>query len=204
MGIFIDILTSQLISIGFAGLLVVYLAIEGYLAYKHKEPLIEKAYAASIPLLIVGLYIFITGLYSQFIWPLPGSYNILFYDIYTLLGVIVLALAFALKYKSELHYIGFIALLFGFFVIYYGYIGYSLGMTSAPLGMLAMYSLFGIGSIASYPLTLAYDKIMEKKKFSNTLDKFFLAVFVLAIIIASLIAFFIVFSAIPIHLMKAP
>ncbi|MGC8648906.1 MAG: DUF981 family protein [Candidatus Micrarchaeia archaeon] len=204
MGIFVDILTSQLISIGFAGLLIIYLTIEGYFAYKHKEPLIEKVHAASIPLLIIGLYIFITGLYGQFIWPLPGSYNILFYDIYALFGVIVLALAFALKYKTELHYIGFIALLFGFFAVYYGYVGYSLGMTTAPLGMLAMYALFGIGGIASYPLTLAYDKIIEKKKAGSTLDKFFLSVFVLAIIIASLIAFFIVFSAIPVHLKAAP
>jgi len=204
VGIFVDILTSQLVSIGFAGLLSVYLVLEGYLAYKHKEPLLNKMRDASIPMLAIGAYIFITGLYCQFAWPLPGSYNILFYDIYALFGIIILALGLALKEGSKLHYTGFIAFLFGFFAIYYGYIGYTIGMTSSPSGMFAMYSLFGIGSILAYPLTLAYDKIMDKKRVESDWYKLALVVFVLAIIIASLIAFFITFSAIPIHLRTPP
>ncbi|MGC9132887.1 MAG: DUF981 family protein [Nanopusillaceae archaeon] len=44
----------------------------------------------SIIFIILGLFMLITGLYSLFTWTLPGPYNILFYDLYPIAGLLFL------------------------------------------------------------------------------------------------------------------
>jgi len=75
------------------------------------------------PLLLLGIYIAVTGVFGNLLWPLPGSYNILFYDLYPLLGIGLIAIAISIKNRTKLEYIGFLALLLGLVTIYYGTLG---------------------------------------------------------------------------------
>ncbi|MGC8557102.1 MAG: DUF981 family protein [Fervidicoccus sp.] len=144
------------------------------------------------PLLAMRVYVFFSGLYGYFIWPLPGSYDILFYDMYAVLGVGLIAIALCIKHDTKLEYIGFLALIYGVITIFYGYSGYSLGMTKEPAGMFALYALVGLSSIVFYFVSFGID--------SGKVNKPLLYIEALLLILGGLAAAYIAGSAVPSHL----
>jgi len=104
-----------------------------------------------------GLVLLIVALKDEFTWPLPGSYNILFYDPLVFLGVSVLAWWLTLRSGQRFLYAGILTAILGLLTIYYGSVGYALGMTQEPAAMFALYALYGLTGFLSLPLGIAID-----------------------------------------------
>ncbi len=201
---FVDLLTSQLIVLGFAGFILLYIIIESYLIYRSGKKSTESMRSGFLPLALLGGYIFLTGLYGQFFWPLPGSYNILFYDIYPLVGLIFIGTAWAMRIKSQLRFIGILSLLLGAVAIYYGITGYDLNFTSAPIALLGLYSSFGIVGILGYPVSLMIDRAESGIKNRSIAWVAVIAIFCVFLFLGSALALFIASSAVPQHLLNTP
>ncbi len=116
---FIDDLAMELFTLSLVGVLSIYLTGTAYLAYRKGVKDIEEVMKpGAFPLLVLGMIITIMGIYGEMTWPLPGSYNILFYDPYLILGLILLMVAISLILKQKLQYTGIIALFAGLIAIY--------------------------------------------------------------------------------------
>ncbi len=213
--VFVDLLTSQLFTTGITGLLLLYGTAKAYFIFrkagKKLSPsvpdIISEMSNSAIPLGFLGLYGLITALYGQFTWPLPGSYNILYYDIFALFNVLILSLAYALLKKNtfELEYIGLFALVFGFIAILYGATAYSLSLSTEPLAVLGLYTSFGLAGIFSYPFALIVKKITRAGGAKITNPQLFITVlFWLFLLLGSALAIFIGGAAVGPHLLKAP
>jgi putative membrane protein len=205
---FIDNLAYSLFALSFAGFLILYLVISEYLTYikrgKNYADFAARLEGAKAPLMIVGAYMIIMGIWGQFTWPLPGSYNILFYDPLVSFGMIVLALALSIHFSVRFEYVGFFGLLIGIMTIIYGVQGYNIGLTEEPIALFALYGLFGTAGIFSYPVALLMQKLPGLKKDPWIGWGLCVAIFCLAMLGASLLAGYVAFSAIPSHLIKAP
>ena len=202
---FIDNLAFSLFTLSFAGLLLFYTIASMYLVYrKRQKNFSEYLNSASVPLLVVGLYMVLNGLWGQFTWPLPGSYNILFYDPYISFGLLLVSLAVSIRFRIRLEYSGFLGLMVGIMTIIYGLSGYNLGLTSAPIALLGLYFFYGASGILSYPVALIADRLPGLNKnvwFGWTI---LLLLFGAALLAASLLSAFVGVSAIPQHLLTAP
>lgn len=203
---FIDNLAYSLFSISFASFLLLYTIISMYLVYRrgHKNYAPYVA-SASVPLLLIGIYMIIQALWGQFTWPLPGSYNTLFYDPLLALGLLLVGFFLAVRYESRLEYVGFFGLLVGLMVIAYGVQGYNIGLTSAPLAMLVMYFLYGLSGILAYPVSLIADRLPGHRK-GNVWAGWYvmLGVFCVVLLLAGLLAAGTGFLAVSQHLISAP
>ena len=143
--VFVDNVALELLILFFSGMLIIYTTINIYREKKdNKKP---ETKINIIPLFILGLFIFINGIAEEIMWPLPGSYNILFYDPFVLFGMILLGFSISIALKQKLSYIGFFAFLSGIITGVYGLFGYLLNMTQSPQMLLALYVLFGISGI---------------------------------------------------------
>lgn len=202
---FVDTLTSELFVLGFAGLSVAYMVVRAYLQSRHSARAIGAFKSAIAPFAVFGAFMVISGLWGQFTWPLPGSYNILFYDMYALAGLVFIAMAWSIRSGADLQNVGFFSFMLGFVSIYYGYIGYTLGMTTSPIGLLALYSLFGIAGVLGCPLTLMLDRIRSGARVSvDSRWVALLAIFLIVLVLGSLLAIYIAAAAIPAHLANPP
>ena len=203
--VFIDNLAYSLFSVSFAGFLLFYTVISIYLSYKRKgKNFTDHLNGASVPLALIGLYVLVTGIWGQFSWPLPGSYNRLFYDPFVSFGRVLLAFSLVIRLKGRIDSAGFLGLMVGVMVIIYGIEGYGLGLTQVPLAMLAMYFLYGVAGIFSYPVSLLLDRFpgVQKKFWKGWYV--ILVVFLTVLFLASVLAGFIGAVAIPSHLFRAP
>lgn len=201
---FVDILTSQLFVLGFIGLILFYITVESYFSYKSRKPHKDTMMAGSIPLALLGAYAFLTGLYGQLTWPLPGSYNILFYDVYTLIGLLMIGGAWAVRSKVRLQYIGVLSLLLGAMVAFYGVAGYLQKLTSEPIGLLLLYLGFGAAGVLGLPITIMLDRAQEGIKNKWIGWKVVVVFFALALLGGSLVTLYIAGSAVPAHLLSPP
>ncbi len=203
--VFIDNIAYSLFALSFAGFILLYTITSIYLAYrKNKSDFSQYLRSASIPLGIIGAYMVVMGLWGQFNWPLPGSYNILFYDPFVSFGILLLGFALSVKYKTRLEYVGFFGLLVGIMVLIYGVEGYSIGLTSAPLALLGLYFLYGAAGILSFPVSLIVERFPGLKKNHWLGWYIILALFWILLLMASLLAAYIGSAAIPMHLLSAP
>lgn len=203
--VFVDNLAYELFAISFAGFLLLYTISSMYLVYRRKDRnFSEYLMGASIPLGLLGTYMLIQGLWSQFTWPLPGSYNILFFDPLVSLGMLLIGFALAVRYKVRLEYVGFFGLMVGIMVIAYGIEGYSIGLTQEPIALLALYFLYGLAGIFSFPVSLIADRLPGVKYEAWIGWQIALAIFWILLLIASCLSAFIGISAIPMHLISAP
>jgi putative membrane protein len=197
---FIDILGSQLFALGFAGLIILYMTVQSYFLFRKGKRAEEIIKAGTIPLAAIGVYMFLSGLYGQFTWPLPGSYNVLFYDIYPLVGLLFIGAAATIYLKMKLQYIGFYGLLLGIMAMWYGAFGYSLKLTTEPLALLGLYTLFGVGGILGYPVMVMLDRAQAGIKNRSYLWYLLIYLFWITLLIGSILALVIGTSAIPSHL----
>lgn len=200
----IDNLGIEILSLSTVAMLVLYVTAEMYLRYRRGlKNVYETEVPGTMPLFILGLYITLSGFWGQLTWPLPGSYNILFYDPYTVLGIIILSGAISVFRKTRVQYVGFLSLLAGFMTIFYGYEAYILHMTNSPFNTMLMYVFFGITAIFAYPVSLLVDHV-DHESMDNKIWMVFLVIFWIMLLVSALMAGYVGFTAIGSHLLKAP
>lgn len=204
---FVDILTSQLFVLGFMGLILVYVTVDSYLSYRKDKKGSDfkiSAYSGFVVLAFLGAYALITGLYGQLTWPLPGSYNILFYDVYTMIGLLMIAAYFSIKAGVKLQYVGFLAFLLGLMVILYGLSGYAQGLTQEPIVLLLLYIAYGGAGMLSWPVTAIVDRAIKGTKNTWPGWKYIIALFAFALFCGSMLALVTASIAVPAHLASPP
>ncbi len=203
---FIDNLAIELFSIAFFGILMLYMTIGIYYDYKKRgvKNVYERITPAIVPLALIGIFISIMALIGEITWPLPGSYNILFYAPYIMLGIIILGFVVSSAYKNKLSYIGILALFTGIMLFYYGYEGYKAGLTQSPLALFALYVAFGFAGILAYPVTLMLDTLPGAKKNPSVLWSVALYLFWFFIFAGVVLAAFTGVMALPSHLASPP
>jgi putative membrane protein len=203
--VFIDNLAIELFSVAFAGFLVLYMTVKMYLAYRRGEKNLENHLRSGIiPMAILGVFILIMGIYGEIAWPLPGSYNILFYDPYIILGVLILGTTVSIMLKEKMQNIGFLGLMGGLVIIYYGIQGYMAGLTEIPLALLGLFGFAGLAGILFYPVTLLVDRTPIHKNRISAPWFTLLVLFCVFIALTAGLAAFIGALALPAHLMTTP
>lgn len=202
---FIDNLAFLLFTISFAGFLLLYVVSSMYLVYRSKKKdYLDHLEGASVPMMLVGAYLVIAGFIGQITWPLPGAYNILFFDPLVSFGLVTLAFAIAIRFKVNLEYAGFFGLLVGIMTLIYGWQGYSIGLTLEPIALLALYLFYGVAGLFSYPVALIADRLPGLQKNAWIGWQLLLLVFWLALFAASITSAYIGVSAIGGHLVTPP
>jgi len=157
---FVDTLAFQLFSLAFVSAALFYSGLVGYVTYLRYGPrrTFEHLRSQAVPLAGLGVVITSIGLWGEIVWPLPGSYNILFFDPYTLLGITLLAYAICLALRWRTQYVGLLAAMVGLLSIYYGANAYNLGLTKEPLAMFLLYVAMGGMAIFTFPVTIWIDR----------------------------------------------
>lgn len=202
---FIDDLAMELFTLALVGIVSVYMTASVYLEYrKNGAKNIEEILKPGVfPLGVLGVVILIMGFYGEMTWPLPGSYNILFYDPYMFIGMILVMMAIAIGYRQKLHYVGILAFFAGIIAIYYGANAYIDKMTSSPIAMLGLYIAFGLTGVFTFPTTLIYDMLPGRDKVSKGWTVI-LVLFWLGLIISAVLAAITAIEAVPQHLLSPP
>jgi len=157
---FVDTLAFQLFSLAFVSAALFYSGLVGYVTFLRYGPrrTFEHLRSQAVPLGGLGVIIATIGLWGEIVWPLPGSYNILFFDPYLLLGVVLIGYAVCLGFRWRTQYIGLLAAMTGLLSIYYGANAYNLGLTKEPLAMFLLYVSMGCMAIFTFPVTLWIDR----------------------------------------------
>ncbi|ADX83500.1 DUF981 family protein [Saccharolobus islandicus] len=141
MALFIDPLTSQLIAMAVSFFVLAYSLIKTFRVHSTVVDYRNAMKSTYVPLLALGGFMAITGIYGLLVWPLISSYNILFYDLYPILGIGLISIVVSIKNDYKLEILGFMGLLYGLVTIYYVIAGYLHSMTLEPLALLALYAL---------------------------------------------------------------
>jgi putative membrane protein len=159
---FVDTLAFQLFTLAFVSGLIFYSGVVGYATYRKFGPrrTFEHLRAQAIPLGGIGFIIASIGLWGEVVWPLPGSYNILFFDPYVLLGIVLIAFAISVNFGRRTQYVGLLAAMTGLLSIYYGASAYQLGLTKEPFEMFLLYIALGGTAVFTFPVTLWIDRII--------------------------------------------
>jgi putative membrane protein len=157
---FVDTLAFQLFTLAFVSGLLFYSGLVGYVTYLKFGPrrTLEHLKAQAVPLGGLGVVVASIGLWGEVVWPLPGSYNILFFDPYLLLGVVLIGFAVSVGFRWRTQYIGLLAAMTGLLSIYYGANAYHLGLTKEPLAMFLLYVAMGGTAVFTFPVTLWIDR----------------------------------------------
>jgi putative membrane protein len=159
---FVDFLLFQQVLLLMAAVLVSYVAVISWLQMRRNDAagLSQTLKSAAVPLGALGGVATILSLWAEVAWPLPGSYNILFTDIYMLFGLTLVVLAVSMAASLKLQYAGLFALVAGGAALSYGWIGWHLGMTKEPFETFLLYAGFGAAAIFSAPATFLVDYYM--------------------------------------------
>ena len=157
---FVDTLAFQLFSLAFVSGLLFYSGVVGYVTYlRHgARATFDHLKGQAVPLGGLGVIIGSIGLWGEIVWPLPGSYNILFFDPYVLLGVVLVAFSISVFFRWRTQYVGLLAAFVGLLSIYYGANAYNLGLTKEPLAMFLLYLAMGGTAVFTFPVTLWLDR----------------------------------------------
>lgn len=202
---FIDDLAMELFTLALVGIVSVYMTASVYLEYrKNGAKNIEEVLRPGVfPLGVIGAVILIMGFYGEMTWPLPGSYNILFFDPYMFMGIILVMMAIAIGYRQKLQYVGILAFFAGIIAIYYGANAYIDKMTSSPIAMLGLYIAFGLTGIFTFPTTLIYDMLPGRDRVSKGWTVI-LVLFWVGLIVSAVLAAITAIEAVPQHLLSPP
>ncbi len=201
---FIDNLAFLLFSVSFAGFILLYTASSMYFVYRNKKrDYLKHLQGASVPMLLIGGYLVVAGFLGQATWPLPGSYNILYFDPIVAFGIVILAFAIAIRLKVSFEYSGFFTLLVGVMVALYGFKAYTIGLSTEPLAVFMLYLCYGIAGVFAYPAGMIADRLPFSTK-PKLIWHVLLALFWVALLVASLLAGYIGYAALGGHLISAP
>jgi putative membrane protein len=156
---FVDFLAFQQVTLLIAAVLVGYTGISVMLAMRRDNAAGVKGAlkSAAIPLGSLGAIATSLAVWAEVAWPLPGSYNILFTDVYLLFGVTLVILAVSMATASKLQFAGLFAFVAGGVTIAYGWSGYQLGMTKDPLETFLLFGAYGLSGILAFPATFITD-----------------------------------------------
>jgi putative membrane protein len=159
---FVDTLAFQLFTLAFVAGLLFYSGLVGYATYRKFGPrrTLEHLKAQAVPLGGIGLIVFSIGLWGELVWPLPGSYNILFFDPYVLLGVVLIGFAVCVSTGRRTQYVGLLAAMTGVLAIYYGSYAKYLALTKEPMAMFLLYVALGLTAVFTFPVTLWIDRMV--------------------------------------------
>jgi putative membrane protein len=203
---FIDDLAISLFTILMAGVLLLYMTGGVFLDYKRKgvKNVYDHITPGVIPFMVLGSFILVMALYGEFTWPLPGSYNILYYDTYALLGLAMLAFSISALKRMKLNYVGMFSMLSGFIAIYYGLQAYSIKLSTEPLALLGLLASFGMVGVFAYPVTLLLDTLPGEKSKHQRFWYLMLACFWIFLVIGIALAALLAAVALHGHLISPP
>ncbi|MCL5430519.1 MAG: DUF981 domain-containing protein [Candidatus Marsarchaeota archaeon] len=179
---FVDALAFQLFSLAFVATLLFYAGVSDYRTYLKRG--FREAYlllrSQAVLFGVMGIVVLIIGLWGEMTWPISvlsngsnvmGAYNILFYDPYLMLGMVLVSFAVCVMMRLNTRYAGLLALMTGALSIYYGINAYMLGLTEEPLFTLILYIGLGGTAIFTFPVTIFVDKIIIEPMHGNKTDK---------------------------------
>ena len=207
MAIFVDDLALEYFLVTMVSVLTLYTIAAVYLEYrKNGTKNLRIAMApAGFPLLVLGTVILLIGLFQEFVWPLPGSYNIYFGDPFLMLGMVTLVYAIAVLKDYQLQYPGIFALFIGLMAITYGYFGYINGLPKAAIVVqtFILYLGYGAFGIMVYPVSLIYDLLPSRTK-SPFIANLILVIFFFLVLLAMVASAYGGLTAVSSHIHSAP
>lgn len=108
---------------------------------------------------LIGGIIGLIALWGEFNWPLPGAYDLYFFDPLMLLALLTVGFGLTTIFRMPTHFVGMMGIVIGCGVIYYGARAdyYLRTVTLDPFETLLMYLAFGGLAIMAYPATLYVD-----------------------------------------------
>ncbi len=204
---FVDDLAFELLSMSLAALIILYMTLGIYIGYrKNGDKDIEGHLKPGMaPLALLGLVMLTLGLGGEFIWPLPGAFNILYFDMFTLVAIVILSFAITIRMNYKMQYVGLFALYSGVMAIFYGWRAYTLNIIgSNSIELFLMYLSFGFVGILSYPVTLIIDRVPQKGNPKWIGWTIILVLFWIATLGAMIASGFIGFQAVYSHLGSPP
>ena len=203
---FIDDLAISLFTIAIAGVLLLYMTGGVFLDYKRRgvKNVYDHITPGVVPFMVLGAFITLMALYGEFTWPLPGSYNILYYDPYLLLGISMLGFSISAMKKMKLNYVGLFALMSGLLAVYYGVQAYAVRLSKEPIVLLGLLVTFGAVGVLAYPVTLLLDTMPGPKSRHQAFWHFILGAFWVFLVLGILLAAFLWAVALPGHLVSPP
>lgn len=156
---FIDDLTLVLDLLILVAAAVFYTGFFVWLETRQKDPLRAASHLREGATLLglLGALIGLVALWGEFTWPLPGSYDLFFFDPLLMLSLLLVAFALAVSRRLPTHFVGMLGVVVGSGIIYYGARGYLVGLTKDPFETFLMYFAFGGVAILAYPATLFVD-----------------------------------------------
>jgi uncharacterized membrane protein len=169
---FMDDLTLVLDLLILVTVAVFYTGFSVWLAMRRNDRVAAMTHLRGGALLmgLLGVLIGAIALWGEFTWPINvtipvngtatnilGSYDLFFFDVLTMLALLLIAFAVAVYLKLPTHMVGILALVVGLGVIYYGYRGYIIPLTLDPLETFLLYLGFGGIAVLSFPVTLYVD-----------------------------------------------
>ncbi len=161
---FVDDLTLILDLLILVTVTVFYTGVLVWFEMRRKDPVRANTHLheGAILLGMLGGVIGIISIWGELAWPITGfpgaqSYDLFFYDVLILLGLLLIAFAITVRQRLPTHFVGMLGVIIGLGVFFYGVRAYQLGLTKDPLETLLMYLAFGGVAILSYPATLFVD-----------------------------------------------
>ena len=204
---FVDDLALEYFLVTLVSVLTLYTVGYVYIEYrKSGTKTLRVAMApAGFPLLVLGTVILSIGLFQEFVWPLPGSYNIFYGDPFLLLGMVTLIYAISVLKDYRLQFPGIFALVTGLLAIVYGYNGYINSLPSAAdaFETFLLFLAYGAFGILVYPVSLIYDVLPSKTK-SPTLANIILVLFFIVVLLAMAASAYGGLTSVAQHIQHAP
>lgn len=216
---FVDDLTLILDLLVLVTATVFYTGFFVWLETRRKDPdrAVSHLREGATLLALLGALIGVIALWGEFTWPLPGTYDLYFFDPLILLSLLLVAFGATVRLNYPTHFVGMLGVVVGSGIIYYGARAYILGLTKDPLETLLLYLGFGAVAILSYPVTLFIDWFVTGPKTPTTaplpsdpqptypwLWTVLLGMFLLVVVLAGIAAIAYGFSTAWSHLESAP
>jgi len=157
-----DWLDSMIWSVGISSILIGVAALRTKLSQGKIDNHNEIAPLTYV-LLLIGVFLFVSGLAIGIIWPFPmsgGVYNVLFSGASALGGIVLLSISTALLRNSDLRFISYLAFFFGIYLFVAAYSIASYRLTRTPEFSSVIFALLGLSSVLSLPAVYTGNKTL--------------------------------------------
>jgi putative membrane protein len=156
---FIDDLTLILDLLILVTVAIFYTSFSVWVQYRRKdsERSLGHLQEGAALLAVLGAGIGLVAIWGETTWPLPGAYDLFFFDPLYMFSLILIAFGIAVWRGLPTHLVGILAAVMGSGIVYYGARAYELSLTKDPLETFLMYLAFGGMGIMAYPATLFID-----------------------------------------------